>query len=67
MLIMNLQMSGSSTVDLLQLLNTSGSSDTSSCTEEGREEYSVPKLRKCSSLKSGRTPPGTPAPRKIVR
>ncbi len=26
-----------------------------------------PKLRKCSSLKSGRTPPGTPGVRKIVR
>jgi len=31
------------------------------------EEFVTPKLRKCSSLKSGRTPPGTPSQRKIVR
>ncbi|XP_044754543.1 glycogen-binding subunit 76A [Coccinella septempunctata] len=31
------------------------------------EDISTPKIRRCSSLKSGKTPPGTPGGKKIVR
>lgn len=36
--------------------------------EPDEEEYErVPRVRRCSSLKSGKTPPGTPGRKKIVR
>jgi len=36
-------------------------------TKQSSPEVEVKRLRKCSSLKSGRSPPGTPGERKIVR
>ncbi|XP_017781137.1 PREDICTED: glycogen-binding subunit 76A isoform X2 [Nicrophorus vespilloides] len=36
--------------------------------EDGEEEeLEVPRIRRCSSLKTGKTPPGTPGRKKIVR
>nr|XP_033334337.1 glycogen-binding subunit 76A isoform X1 [Megalopta genalis] len=35
--------------------------------EEGEEEERPQKIRRCSSLKTGKTPPGTPGRKKIVR
>ena len=51
---------------------TSSSSDTGSEkviteTEEDDDDSNKAKYRRCSSLRSGKTPPGTPGRRKIVR
>lgn len=35
--------------------------------EEEEEEVRIPRIRRCSSLKSGKTPPGTPGQKKAVR
>jgi len=69
------QESTASTIDLNRISSTASSmgDDISPLKEfdplkEAEEsDFEVPKLRKCSSLKSGRTPPGTPSQRKIVR
>lgn len=36
-------------------------------TEENEMEDRIPRVRRCSSLKTGKTPPGTPGRKKIVR
>ena len=36
-------------------------------TEEDDDDSNKAKYRRCSSLRSGKTPPGTPGRRKIVR
>ncbi|XP_044735816.1 glycogen-binding subunit 76A [Chrysoperla carnea] len=35
--------------------------------EEDESENRIPRIRRCSSLKTGKTPPGTPGQKKIVR
>ena len=51
-----------------QKSNTKRTDDLRSKAAEAEEESDKKeKYRKCSSLRSGKTPPGTPARRKIVR
>ena len=42
-------------------------STTSEQKDPPTETETTPRLKKCSSLRTGRTPPGTPGARKIVR
>ena len=63
---------GSSENSPLVSQNTTSSSDTGSEkviaeTEEDDDDSNKAKYRRCSSLRSGKTPPGTPGRRKIVR
>ncbi|KZC04652.1 PREDICTED: glycogen-binding subunit 76A [Dufourea novaeangliae] len=46
---------------------TEGSSENVEAEEEEEEEERPQKIRRCSSLKTGKTPPGTPGRKKIVR
>ncbi|KAG5900426.1 hypothetical protein JTB14_029312 [Gonioctena quinquepunctata] len=66
---LTVECSNTNTVETTTELSMNGTfnGNETSTTDDDDESERIPRLRRCSSLKTGKTPPGTPGRKKIVR